>query len=238
MGRQKDSSCNSYKKINEALMSGPKCPTEIHNLTRLNPNTVASRLRYLANKGMVTSRREGQRVIYEIKKTESPYFGWEIPWIALMMNREDWKKNLKQIHKKITLYKRQRKWNSLLEERYGQILEFLKEPINKELLEGYEKAGIDLKSKTWGELLPILNQNYETPVCLECLQNYKVPKYSKLDPETGEYICHDCGMVVGRKQDFAVSNPESKTPQRYPLLEKMGKRISKRNPRVVGKRCR
>jgi len=226
MGRQKDSSCNSYKKIHEALKSGPKCPTELHNLTHLNPNTVASRLKYLAEKDMVTSHREGRKVIYEIKKTRSPYGGWEIPWIDLMMNREDWKKKWKQIDEEIASFRLQREKNSSLLNKYGQFSEFLEIPINKELLEGFEKAGIDWKSKTLIELRNILRKNFRTPICLECLQKYKYPEYSKFYPETGEYICPKCNVVV-EKEFFEIPRPARKRLHRYRLLEKMRMRISR-----------
>lgn len=218
MGRPKDASCESYRLIYDALLNGPKCFEEVCRETGLHRNTVGSRLRYLLEKNLLNRYREGHKVIYEIKKTQPPYYGWEIPWISLMMNREDWRKKWKQIDEEIRVFERQRRWNSLLEQRYKQILQFLELPPNREMLEGFEKAGIDWKNKSLGELLPILYKNLEAPVCPECLQEEKAIIFSIHDSEGGEIICPKCGLIL-RREPFEVHRPQREQPSPFPPPE-------------------
>ncbi|MCD6263098.1 TFIIB-type zinc ribbon-containing protein [Candidatus Bathyarchaeota archaeon] len=171
-------------------------------------------MKYLKSEGMITARREGHKIMYEIVKSEPPFYGWEIPWEVLMMTKKDWEKLWREVDFKIKEYELEKMKRDILKKKYEKILNFISMPEIKNILEVFEKAGIDWRIKL-PQLLPTLIRHLKAPICPECLLKYKTHHHSIFDPETGEFICPNCGLVI-EIMPYREHRPAREQPSPFP----------------------
>jgi predicted transcriptional regulator len=187
MPRPKGPSPESVKRIYAVLVDGPKCFEDIWKETNLHRNTVASTLNKLVEKGLLQRYRKVHKKMYEVVKTQRPYIGWEIPWIALMMTKKDWQLEWKKVDEEIRRFQEQKKWNNFVW-RYCDWL--INHPNNQGLLKTLEEMGM--------LNVPMIKfrENLENPFCLECLRNDKKFVKTIFDRDAGEFVCPTCGVVA------------------------------------------
>jgi len=199
MPRPKNSSPKSYELIFNALITGPKCYSDIIKITGLHRNTVSSRLKFLVNKGLVRKKRVGNKMIYEFnikyldKHRGLMSFEALRDWAYLMTTREN---KYEYLDKYIEL------WLKFDGKRIARIAnkairEFILEE-NKEKLEHEEVKKFIEIIKERKESLPLQQviSHIEVPYCLECYKKYGKLIKGIYDPETNEYVCQECGLVI------------------------------------------
>jgi len=199
MPRPKNSSPKSYELIFNALITGPKCYSDIIKITGLHRNTVASRLKFLVNKGLVRKKRFKNKIIYELnikyldKHRGLISFDALKEWAYLMTTREN---KYEYLNKYIEL------WFKLDGDRIARIAnEVIREFIleeNKEKLEHEEVKKLIEIIKKRKEALPLKQviSHIEVPYCLECYEKYGKLIKCIYDSETNEHICPSCGLVA------------------------------------------
>jgi len=210
MARPKGPSPESIKRIYAALWKGPKSSGEIRKQTKLHGNTIGSTMNDLVNRKMVRWRKMGHKTMYEMVKTKPPEIGWEIPWIELMMTKEDWKAKWDRIDKLIRKDQMRIKWEKMFNEFAYEVL--IKG--NPELVKVLEETGLtDVP-------LQRLKENLDVPYCLECLTNHKQFHKPIYSIDTGEFSCPNCGLVVTvehreelqketEKESMAIERPKA-----------------------------
>lgn len=78
------------RRVYTVLYDEPKSFERIVMESRLSRKTVGKVLTNLVKGKMVKRHKEGAKTIYEIEKTHLRHYGWQIPWIRLMMTGRDW----------------------------------------------------------------------------------------------------------------------------------------------------
>jgi hypothetical protein len=182
------------RRVYAVLYEEPKSFERIVIESRLSRKTVGKVLTNLVKGKMVRRHKEGTKTIYEIEKTLSPYYGWQIPWIRLMMTRGDWdmkwKRGVSEInsHGKIPDIYRKRLKDVLYDE-------FIHS--NTKLVEILEELGIA------GTPLIRFLEDLERPYCLECLGEGR--GWVRTGLSNREYTCPCCALVVEQvrvREDF------------------------------------
>ena len=199
MPRPKNSSPKSYELIFNALITGPKCYSDIIKITGLHRNTVSSRLKFLVNKGLVRKRRIGNKMIYEfnIKYLDKHHglmsFEALREWAYLMTTREN---KYEYLDKYIEL------WFKIdgdsIAERVNEVIRELILEANKAKLEQEAAKELIEIAKKRKEALSIeeVISHLKIPICLECYEKYGKKIQCVYDPETNEYVCPECGLVA------------------------------------------
>lgn len=196
MPRPKGPSPEAVKRIYAVLVKGPKCFEDIWKETGLHRNTVGSTLGYLVQKNMLKRYREGHKKMYEMKKTQPPYYGWEIPWIELMMTKREKEMHYKRVEEEVRKFWFQKELDGRVKQFRTAIYEKLvKPPCNQELIKVLEEIGIKVTPR-------ILLENLKVPFCLECLKKEKKFVKAEFKKETGEFCCPKCGLVL-QKESFS-----------------------------------
>lgn len=219
MGRPKGLTPRSVKRIFAVLVGGPKCFDDIWKETGLHRNTVGFTLEGLEKKDMIVRYRIGHERWAEIKKTQPLYYGWEIygweiPWIGLMMTKDDWERKWERVDEEIARGEGAKAKNAE-REFWNWIDQVLIEPNEKlaKVLEEINMTNISLR---------YFRDNLETPYCLECLRNTRKFIKAKYSKETGEFCCPECGLVVER--EYFDKRPPIIKPEKYPRRKLSRKR--------------
>jgi DNA-binding transcriptional ArsR family regulator len=241
MTSNRQPSIETTKSIFDLLICRPSYPTEIHNKTGLNRKTVNVALNSLLQNGLVSKKRNGQRVLYSLVKLDE---GWYKPWIKLVQHKE--KAVLIQNEKKISnarLKKEIDRQVSNLRERFGKLVEA---PLNNELIDTIMKLQKDIAPQL---LLAII----EKPFCLECLNNTKSFFPMFLIQDSNEFCCPNCGITIQRlstetnrpkenseeaKRRESFYNGDEKKKQSYTEMERLIAKYEKgtRKKRKNGKK--
>jgi hypothetical protein len=174
------------RRIYSALVTKPRSLEELVNITSVDEAALVSALRFLKAKGMIVSYNFTNRETFRMVRTQPLRYGWNLPWLDLMMSEEDWKTPWKSlVHSKAKENKGRDKMNS----RFRKLLkDVLVEPNLDiiEVLEELEMAEVPL------EVFKLHNQE---PYCLECLRNERRFVRMILCEQSEEHCCPNCGVV-------------------------------------------
>ena len=194
MTRPKKPATDTVKRIYALLIGGSFCFEDICKKTGLHRNTVASTLKYLKDRKMVSKEKKGRNRFYEIIKTQPPYFGWEISWIDLMTTDEDIQAIIEREEKKIEKAVLRRRTEENVLEFKKKIYHKLIEPEeNQEFIKVLEKIEYPIT-------LRLLLNNLQKPFCLNCLSTEKI--FCRLIlTSKNELACPKCGFSL-QKMDY------------------------------------
>jgi hypothetical protein len=175
----------TIRQIYFALVRNPRSLEELVNITGVNNATLSDALVLLKKKGMIVSYKFTTKcVMLRMVRTLPLRYGWNFPWLDLMMSAEDWKTPWKQVHGKAA---------GISEAKFGKrfvrlLIDLLIDP-NLDLIEVLEELEMD---EIPLETFKLHNQE---PYCLECLKNEKKFVRMILCEKSEEHCCPNCGIV-------------------------------------------
>jgi len=177
MSRLEKPSPATIRRIYFALVRKPRSFEELMNLTGVDETALGSALDFLKEKGMIVSFNFGSGERFRLVRTQPLRYGWNFPWLDLMMSAEDWKKPWKHV-----VYGK-------LDKRFGKLLKDLLVDPNLDLIEVLEALGM---AEAPLEVFKLHNQE---PYCLECLKKERRFVRMILCEKSEEHCCPNCGVV-------------------------------------------
>ena len=100
MSSREKPSTATIKRIYFALVRKPCSFEDLIDLTGINETALDSALRFLKAKGMIVSYNFTNRLMFRMVRTKPLRYGWNFPWLDLMMSADDWKTPWKQVQRK------------------------------------------------------------------------------------------------------------------------------------------
>ena len=172
------------RRIYFALVRKPRSFEELAKITGVNEAKLDDALDFLKEKGMIVSYNFTTKcVIFRMVRTLPLRYGWNFPWLDLMMNTEDWKTPWKNI------YSQDSDAEEKLGKRFVKLLRDLLVDPNLDLIEVLEELGME---EVPLETFKLHNQE---PYCLECLKKEKRFVRMILCEKSEEHCCPNCGIV-------------------------------------------
>jgi hypothetical protein len=182
MSSREKPSTATIKRIYFALVRKPCSFKDLIDLTSINETALGSALRFLKAKGMIVSYNFTNCVTFRMVRTQPLRYGWNFPWLDLMMSADDWKTPWKQVQRKT-------EGDEKLDKRFVKLLKDLLVDPNLDVIEILEELDMTEVSL---ETLKLHNQE---PYCLECLKNEKRFVRMILCEQSEEHCCPNCGVV-------------------------------------------
>jgi len=230
MPRPKNASYRSHRLIYEALSSGPKYFEELHNITSLHRNTLATRLKFLISEGLIQKRRDGRRVYYEIIEPLTDENGFlrreGLKWLKHIVKTDRAEERERRRRLKAVLREETRsrkligKMFDVIENFHASLDRLLNLPESQELLdliENWQSASIP---RLW--LILVLNKwlvdlNSDKLICPQCYYYG-----TREDYERNEIICERCGFVIRDE----IIPPRERLEMILGLLERYSNQLS------------
>jgi hypothetical protein len=205
----------SLLKVINALSKRSLCTTEIILLTDLSPKSVVGSLRILECKGVLSKKQVGHRKIYSLNVGEAREYLLNLYVRSLKkQNPQTWpiiKKAFNVILKgsangckKIYLIPTE----SILARGMGNyvpldmLIPTVASPDFEKVFEEYDQEYFELFPHLYRVLLgdmPELFRRLRTgELCISCLKKGRNYKTLFKDKETGEFVCRNCGEVLGQ----------------------------------------
>ncbi len=176
----------TIRRIYSALVTKPRCFEELVNITSVDETMLGSALRFLKEKGMVVSFNFGSGERFRMVRTQPLRYGWNLPWLDLMMSEDDWKTPWKNVvNGKLKKDDPEEK----LDKRFVNLLKDLLVDPNLDLIEVLEELEM---TEVPLEVFKLHNQE---PYCLECLKKEKRFVRMILCEKSEEHCCPNCGVV-------------------------------------------
>jgi hypothetical protein len=177
---------DTIRRIYSALVTKPRSLEDLVNTTGVEEATLDFALRFLKEKGMIVSYNFANRETFRMVRTQPLRYGWNLPWLDLMMSAEDWKTPWTHVvygkAEEDTLEeKRNQRFRSLLKD-------LLVDP-NLDLIQVLQQLEM---TEVPLEVLKLHNQE---PYCLECLKKERQFIRMILCKKTEEHCCPNCGVV-------------------------------------------
>ena len=169
-----------------ALVIKPHSLEELVEIIDVDKATLVLALRFLKKKGMIISFNFGSGERFRMVRTQPLRYGWNLPWLDLMISDDDWKtpwKNL--VHAKAEEDESEGKLNT----RFRKLLKDLLVDPNLDLIEVLEKLEM---AEVPLEVFKLHNQE---PYCLECLKKERRFVRMILCEKSEEHCCPNCGVV-------------------------------------------
>jgi hypothetical protein len=173
------------RRVYFALVRKPRSFEEIVGITGVDEAALDAGLAFLREKGMIVSYKFTTKcVMFRMVRTLPLRYGWNFPWLDLMMTAEDWKTPWKQVRGEAA---------GDAEARFGKrFVKLLKDLLidpNLDLIEVLEELDMD---EVPLETFKLHNQE---PYCLECLKKEKRFIRMILCEKSEEHCCPNCGIV-------------------------------------------
>lgn len=176
----------TIRRIYYALVRKPYCFEDLVNITGVDKTTLNNALRFLKENGMIVSYNFTDRVTFRMVRTQPLRYGWDSPWLDLMMSDDDWKTPWKQIvYRKVKQSDPEEKLNK----RFMKLLKDLLVDPNLDLIEVLEELEM---TEVPLEVFKLHNQE---PYCLECLKKERQFVRMILCEKSEEHCCPNCGVV-------------------------------------------
>ena len=177
---------DTIRRIYSALVTKPRSLEDLVNTTGVEKATLDSALRFLKEKGMIVSYNFANRETLRMVRTQPLRYGWNLPWLDLMMSAEDWKTPWTHVvygkaKEDTPEEKRNQRFRNLLKD-------LLVEP-NLDLIQVLQQLEM---TEVPLEVLKLHNQE---PYCLECLKKERQFIRMILCKKTEEHCCPNCGVV-------------------------------------------
>ena len=165
-----------------ALVRKPCSFEDLIKITGVDTTTLGAALHFLKDKGMIVSFNFGSGERFRMVRTLPLKYGWNFPWLDLMMSEDDWKTPWKHVYRKSEEdYK--------LGKRFTKLLKDLLVDPNLDLIDVLEELEMtDVPLETF----KLHNQE---PYCLECLKKEKRFVRMILCEKSEEHCCPNCGIV-------------------------------------------
>jgi len=175
----------TMRRIYYALVRKPRSFEDLVNITGVDETTLGSALAFLKDKGMIVSYNFTNCVTFRMVRTQPLRYGWNFPWLDLMMSEEDWKTPWKHVVYREVADDAEDK----LDKRFMKLLKDLLVDPNLDLIEVLEELKM---TEVPLETLKLHNQE---PYCLECLKKEKRFVRMILCEQSEEHCCPNCGVV-------------------------------------------
>jgi DNA-binding transcriptional ArsR family regulator len=185
MSNLKKPSPATIKRIYSALVTKPRSLADLADITGVDEAALGSALRFLKEKGMVVSFNFGSGERFRMVRTQPLRYGWNLPWLDLMMSADDWKTPWKNVVNRMEEDEAEGKRNS----RFRKLLRDLLVDPNLDLIEVLEELEM---TEVPLEVFKLHNQE---PYCLECLKKEKRFVRMILCEKSEEHCCPNCGVV-------------------------------------------
>jgi hypothetical protein len=174
------------RRIYSALVRKPRCLEDLVNVTGVDKTTLGATLDFLKKKGMIVSYNFANRVTFRMVRTKPLGYGWNFPWLDLMMSDDDWKTPWKNVvYRKVEEDDPEDKLNN----RFRKLLKDLLVDPNLDLIEALEELEM---TEVPLEVFKLHNQE---PYCLECLKKERRFVRMILCEKSEEHCCPNCGVV-------------------------------------------
>jgi len=175
----------TMRRIYFALVRKPRSFEELVKITGVDEDALGAALDCLKEKGMIVSYNFTTRcVMFRMVRTLPLRYGWNFPWLDLMMSTEDWKTPWKHVYEEAAGDEENK-----LGERLVKLLKDLLVDPNLDLIEVLEELEM-------GEVpLETFKLHNQEPYCLECLKKEKRFIRMILCEKSEEHCCPNCGVV-------------------------------------------
>ncbi len=174
----------TIRRIYYALVRKPHSFENLVKVTGVDEATLGAALDFLKDRGMIVSYKVTTKcVVFRMVRTQPLRYGWNFPWLDLMMSAEDWKTPWKH------MYMEAEDAEGNLDKRFVKLLKDLLIDPNLDLIEVLEELEMtDVPLETF----KLHNQE---PYCLECLKKEKRFVRMILCEKSEEHCCPNCGIV-------------------------------------------
>ena len=173
----------TIRRIYYALVRKPRSFEDLVNLTGVTETALGSALDFLKKKGMIVSYNFASHLTFRMVRTQPLRYGWNLPWLDLMISEDDWKTPWKQ-----AVYRKAEE-DDKLDKRFVKLLKDLLVDPNLDLIEVLEELEM---TEVPMETLKLHNQE---PYCLECLRKERRFVRMILCEKSEEHCCPNCGVV-------------------------------------------
>ena len=184
MSNLKKPSPATMRRIYYALVRKPHSFENLVKVTGVDEATLGAALDFLKAKGMIVSYKVTTKcAMFRMVRTLPLRYGWNFPWLDLMMSSEDWNTPWKHMSREAE------DAEDKLDKRFVKLLKDLLVDPNLDLIEVLEELEMtDVPLETF----KLHNQE---PYCLECLQKEKRFIRMILCEKSEEHCCPNCGIV-------------------------------------------
>jgi hypothetical protein len=172
------------RRIYFALVQKPRSFEELVNAAGVDEAVVGKALGFLKAKGMIVNYNFYNSAKFRMVRTQPLRYGWNFPWLDLMMSEEDWKTPWKQVHGEAVVGA-----EAKFGKRFVKLLNDLLIDPNLDLIEVLEELDMD------DVPLETFKLHNQEPYCLECLKKDKKFVRMILCEKSEEHCCPNCGIV-------------------------------------------
>ena len=173
------------RQIYQALVRKPRSLKDLLRTTTAKDTQLAAALDYLKDKGMIVSYNfTGRCTMFRMVRTLPLRYGWNFPWLDLMMDESDWKTPWEHVLEKV-----EDDAEDSLNKRFVKLLKDLLFDPNLDLIEVLEEL------KMTDVPIEVLKLHNQEPYCLECLSKEKKFVRMILCEKSEEHCCPNCGIV-------------------------------------------
>jgi hypothetical protein len=172
------------RRIYFALVQKPRSFEELVNAAGVDEAVVGKALDFLKAKGMIVNYNFYNSAKFRMVRTQPLRYGWNFPWLDLMMSEEDWKTPWKQVHGEAVVGA-----EAKFGKRFVKLLNDLLIDPNLDLIEVLEELDMD------DVPLETFKLHNQEPYCLECLKKDKKFVRMILCEKSEEHCCPNCGIV-------------------------------------------
>ena len=166
------------------MVQKPRSLEELVNVAGVDEAAVCGALDFLKAKGMIVNYNFYNSDKFRMVRTMPLRYGWNFPWLDLMMTAADWKTSWKQLHGEAASAMEVK-----LDKRFVKLLNDLLIDPNLDLIEVLEELEM-------GEVsLETFKLHNQEPYCLECLKKDKKFVRMILCEKSEEHCCPNCGIV-------------------------------------------
>jgi hypothetical protein len=148
------------RRVYSALVIKPRSFEELINITGVDEAALGSALRFLKEKGMIVSFNFGSGERFRMVRTQPLRYGWNLPWLDLMMSADDWKTPWKNV---VNSKMKKDGTEDKLNKRFVKLLKDVLVDPNLDLIEVLEEL------KMTEVPLEVFKLHNQEPYCLECL---------------------------------------------------------------------
>jgi hypothetical protein len=176
---------NVIRRIYSVLVCKPHCLEDLAKTTGIDSLTLNQALRFLKEKGMIVSYDFTGRLTFRMVRTQPARYGWNFPWLDLMMSTGDWKAPWKSVVNGTV----EEGISEKLDKRFVKLLRDLLVDPNLDLIEVLEEL------KMTDVPLEVFKLHNQEPYCLECLRKEQRFVRMILCEASEEHCCPNCGVV-------------------------------------------
>jgi len=174
----------TVRRIYFALVRNPRSFENLVNATGVDETTLTDALNFLKDKGMIVRYKVTTKCnMFRMVRTLPLRYGWNFPWLDLMISEENWKTPW------IQFLKEAEEIEDKFEKKFVKLLKDLLFDPNLDLIEVLEELEM---SDVPIEIFKFHNQE---PYCLECLNIEKRFVRMILCEKSEEHCCPNCGIV-------------------------------------------